>query len=289
MAGGFATIPQVLQLIGQAPNQHGRKTAIENLRAVKSLFPMFGVNGKLPPQMQEMLDKVMKDGPQALAQNPMGAIGGLLSGQAGQLAGQLGGIPGGEGIAAALAGPGGLQAGLDRLVGTATSLVGLPGGIGAFDINSVIGHAGLTSLGNVPAALGLDRVLGPVFAGDTMGLVQGTLGRIAQSADPSGMVGEVLARTATLNGIVDSSIDALTRGLQATLGMSSFAVIADGLDPTQGDHPLLDFFQAIVLPEAQAAIAEHHAQMALEAPLRSGRNADGTIPGYTLPEGLEEP
>lgn len=289
MAGGFVTMPQVLQVIGQAPNQHGRKTAIENLRAVKSLFPMFGINGKLPPQMQQMVDQVMQNGPAAMIQNPMGAISGLLSGQAGMLGAQLGAIPGGEGIAAALSGSGGLQSAITRLAGTAQSLVGLPGGIGAFDLNSVVGHAGLLSLGEVPAALGLDRVLGPVFAGDAMGLVQGTLQRVADAADPSGMVGEVLARGATLNGIVDASIDAMTQGLQMTLGMSAFSVLADGLDPTRGDHALLGFFQEIVLPDALDAIAAHHEQMAAEAPLRSGRNPDGTIPGYTPPEGLEEP
>lgn len=293
MAGGFATIPMVLQLIGQAPNQHGRKTAIENLRAVKSLFPMFGVNGKLPPQMQQIVDNMMQNGPQALVQNPIGALGGALQGQIGGIAGQIGNIPGAGGLVAALTGNGGLQAAVSSLVGSAGGLVGLPGN-GAFGIEAVIGHAGLASLGELPAAMGLDRVIAPVMqGGGLLGGAQSTLNSI-QSAinnggDPTGYVGQVLNHVASMNDVVNGSVDALSRGLVATSGMSAFSIVADGLDPTRGAHPLLDFFHAIVLPDAIDAIGVHHTQMIAEAPIRSGRNRDGTVPGYTPPEGLEEP
>lgn len=279
MAGGIATIPQVLQLIGQAPNQHGRKTAIENLRAVKSLFPMFQMSGGLPPQMQGLLQNVMQNGPQALLSNPIGALGGSLQGQVGGLIGQLTGQTGMSGLVSALGSGAGLQGALGNLVGTAQSLVGLPGGMGNFDLTSVIGHAGLMGMGvNLPASMGLDRVLGPVFSSGLLGQVQGTVSGLLEGVgDPGAAVAQVLGHVGAINGVLNASTNALTQGLQTTMGVSAFSIVADGLDPTNTDNPLLQFFQTIVTPDAQAAIAAHHEQMASEAPMRTGRNSDGSI------------
>jgi hypothetical protein len=83
MAGGIS-MGAALGLLGGVPIQPaGGNTIIEKLRAAKSM---------MPGEMGGILSKVLSGGPQALLQNPIGAIQGQLQGQLGGMMGKLTGM-----------------------------------------------------------------------------------------------------------------------------------------------------------------------------------------------------
>ncbi|MBX9934562.1 MAG: hypothetical protein K2Y56_24105 [Methylobacterium sp.] len=249
---------QALKLIGGAPHMKVGSVIAEKFPITKMMSggPLGGT-----------LAKVLQDGPGAIMQNPLGAVSGQLQGAITGAVGQLSGVSGATGLVTALTGSGGLSQAIGSLSQSAGLLSGsaMPGA-GQFGLLDAITHTSITDMlgDQVPASLGLDRVLGPLHAGGTVGAIASALPTVIQgvvggqiTADAA--IGWVTAAAASLKAVTDASATALQTAQDAAVTLvtvsSAAAATASTVPEIQAILPLI--LKPGVQDTMQAAVATH--------------------------------
>lgn len=251
-------VGQALKLIGGAPHMKVGSVIAEKFPITKMMSggPLGG-----------MMSKVLKDGPGAIMQNPLGGVGAQLQGAITGAVGQLSGVSGAAGLVTALTGSGGLSQAIGGLSQSAGLLSGaaMPGA-GQFGLLDAITHTSITDmLGDaVPATLGLDRVLGPLHASGAVtavtaalpGVIQGVVGgQMTVAAATAWVTGQA----ASLKSVTDASTAALQTAQDAAVTLvtvsSAAAATASTVPEIQAILPLI--LQPGVQAAMQAAVATH--------------------------------
>ncbi|MEE7478424.1 hypothetical protein [Methylobacterium hispanicum] len=150
-------------------------------------------------------------GLQALAANPMAAIGGQLQGAISGAVGSLGSLAGAAGLVSALTGPGGLSGAVGGLLSAGGGLLSGQGVLG------MIAHANIAEMAGaaLPGNLGIDTVLGPLTSGDLLGQVTDWVPQMAADVLAGALpiqaaIAQVEGHVATIEGIVNASAHALS-------------------------------------------------------------------------------
>lgn len=224
MAGGIS-MGAALGLLGGVPVQPaGGNTIIEKLRAAKSM---------MPGEMGGILSKVLSGGPQALLQNPIGAIQGQLQGQLGGMMGKLTGMMNGgpQGLIQALSGVGGYGQVLGQLGQVSNMLSGLTSpGAGQFGLINAMSHANVTGMlgEHLPPGLSVTDAMRPILIEDRLTEIHAVFDRMTDAV-VEGHVSEeeatavVLDTTAELARVMAISQNAFVTVQEATLSLAQAA------------------------------------------------------------------
>lgn len=250
---GFITLAQaIMGATGGVPVMPaGAMTIIEKLRAAKSM---------LPGDIGGVLGKVLQEGPQAILQNPIGALTGQLQGQLGGLLSQVQGIANGNfsGMIGAITGATGLQSVMGNLMGASNALSGL-GGLtqGGFQLMDAIGHGNIASIlgPELGQVLGINTAMGPILMGPNLQAMSSQLTSIANRvtggalSDAAGAA-QLVGMGNQINGVLAASDHAFATVQNAIVPIAQttglISMIATG-------HPEMSVIGNMLIREAHKA------------------------------------
>lgn len=219
MEGGIS-IGTAIGIMGGSPLMKVRQVIGEFLPLTKSL------DGG--PDLGGLMQRVIAGGGlAAILPNPMQAVAGQLQGAIEQAAGALAGIPGAGGLISALNGASGLASAATGLMAAGSDLLSGSGVLG------MIAHGTMAEMAGdaLPAALGIDAVLGPLTAGASLAdmatsipaLVSDVVaGRVSIGA----AVLEVQGYAVVLDEITQGSADALSGLADLSADIAAVSTVA---------------------------------------------------------------
>lgn len=254
MAGGIG-LGQALQLISGVPLRKVSTAKFENLHLPKRLEGS-GIGGLIRQALQD-------GGLQSIAQNPLQAVTSQLQGGIDQAVTQFQNsfVSGIDQAVQALTGPNGLAAATSAFAAAGNNLAGLTSGAAGFQ--AMLGHEALVGMlgADVPAALGLDRVVGPIANGDLIKAVTDQLTSAANAVvtgamSPAAFASWATGRGADIRAVVTASADALAQGQAIMPVVSSVAAMAGALTnyPGAAATPFQATLGTIIQPAARAAM-----------------------------------
>ncbi|MEE9481858.1 hypothetical protein [Methylobacterium ajmalii] len=232
------------------------KTIVERLRVSKSM---------MPGDMGQIMSQVLKNGPGALLQNPIGVITGQLQGAIGAAAGQIQGMIGEAGqftrLLSTLTGAGGIQAAVSRIAGAASALSGLSAPGNGYGLNEVVGHASIVSMLGpaVPPELSMDTVLAPAGMGQELEAMLAALQAIIQDV-VAGRLSEddAVAALEAMIALIDETVDASMHAVATVQEQAVFLAAAAAAVASLGssDPAVAAHMRAIIQPAQADAIAQ---------------------------------
>jgi hypothetical protein len=257
-------IPQVLQLIGLVPQIKAVSVFIEKLKVPKNL------DGALPGALKDLMLGVLSSGNlNSIIQNPLSAIGSVMTGNLAGLAGDLASAFTGGEAATLISNINSLSSSVSTLVSDVGSFLG---GGGIFDM---ISHAGSLDMfgDSIPTDLDMDTVLAPITYADPMSdmndaATQLVADVISSAVSISAAEAQVLAWQDEIDALMPATTGAITNFRAAAPNLGVVSALAAFTNPRMYDpfplgHPLRQFgdvvsliVQASPLADMEAAAAE---------------------------------
>jgi hypothetical protein len=215
------------------------------------------------PGLGGVMSKVLDAGGlQGIMSNPLGAISGQLQGTIAQGLTSLSGLPGVGGLVSSLSGPGGLLDSVSNLTGVAGSLLSGQGVLG------MISHTGIADLAGsaLPQALGMDKVLAPLFSDSMLSYVDMAVGQtVADVVLGATPVGDAIATVQRFTGAAQAVADGASYALNTVAGFDVLGASASMAADISAVHSIASVVATTVNPDA----ASNAPQLLAEAFMRS--------------------
>jgi hypothetical protein len=248
-----------LGMIGGFLHKKTPEIVSEYLPVAKMLDGGSGLGGVMGSVLQS-------GGLQNIMSNPLGAISSQLQGTIAQGVTSLSGLTGAGTLVSSLSGPGGLLGAVSNLTGMAGQLQSGQGVLGVLSHSSISDLAGPA----LPPALGLDRVVAPLFADGMLMYVDTAVSDVVSRVTSGNLtvdaaVPTVQGFTTTTQSLVDASRYALNTlsGVDVLAGSSSMAADITAV------HSLASVVATSLNPDA----ASNTSQLVVDA-LSRGLNPD---------------